>query len=113
MAQPEQLSPLAARLVELLGKRTAQVLLRVGGQIYVPSRINPNCRLARMIGLTNTVKLMQFYAGRHLDLPKMAAHARGKRNAEIEKLAADGVPKVDIAMLSGLSVRQVRNILGR
>jgi hypothetical protein len=107
------LSPLAARLVELLGKRTAEVLFRTGGKVYVPTRVNPNCRLARMIGTANTAKLMQHYAGRHLDMPQLTAQARAKRNAEIKRLSAAGVPKPEIALLSGLSVRQLHNILSR
>lgn len=108
---PSELSPLAAHLVELLGRRTAQALCRVGGQVYVPSRHNPNCRLARMIGTGNTAKLMQFYAGRHLDLPKLAAVDRAKRNAEIHRMAAEGVPRPEIALRHGLTVRMVRRIL--
>lgn len=110
MSKPE-LSPLATRLVELLGKRTAEVLFRTGGKVYVPTRVNPNCRLARMIGTANTAKLMQHYAGRHLDMPQLTAQARAKRNAEIKRLSAAGVPKPEIALLAGLSVRQIGNVL--
>lgn len=79
--------------------------------IYVPARINPNCRLARMIGTANTAKLMQHYAGRNLYLPKMAAVERSKRNAEIHCLAAEGIPQPEIALRHGLTVRMVRRIL--
>lgn len=106
-----ELSPMVARLVELLGKRTALALCRAGGAVYVPSRMNSKCRLARMIGPAATAKLMQFYAGQQITLPKLAARDRAARDAEIRAMAAAGATGAQIAMKHSLSTRQVRNIL--
>ena len=112
MSRPE-LSPRVAELVELLGRRTALALCRAGGLIYVPMTLRPRTRLVQMIGTQGTAKLQGRYAGQNIKLPRLAALDRAARDAEIRRQAAAGVPKPEIALLSGLSVRQLHNILNR
>jgi len=106
-----ELSPMVAELVELLGKRTALALCRAGGLIYVPTRTTSRARLVRMIGPAATAKLQARWAGRQIHLPRLVALDRHARDAEIRRLSAEGVPKADIALRHGISVRHVRNVL--
>lgn len=112
MSQSE-LSPRVAELAKLLGRRTALALCRAGGLIYVPVRLNPRTRLVQMIGPQGTAKLQERYAGQHLKLPRLAALDRAARDAEIRRLAAEGMTKPEIALRHSMSVRQVRNVLNR
>lgn len=97
----------------MLGRRTALALCRAGGLIYVPIKLNPRTRLVRMIGLQSTAKLQRRWAGMHLNLPKLAAMDRAKRDAEIHKLNEQGVSRHEIARQHGLTMRQIFNIIRR
>lgn len=105
-----EFSPLVAELVALIGRRAALALCRAEREIYIPSRTGSRARLVRLIGPSATAKLQSRWAGRQIQLPTLAAIDRAGRDAEIREQHAAGIPKTEIALSYGLSVRQVRNI---
>lgn len=106
-----EFSPLVAELVALIGRRAALALCRTGGEIYIPTRIGSRARLVRLIGPGATSKLQAKWAGRQMKLPTLAAINRDNRNDEIKRQAAAGKSIAELALLTGLSVRHIRNIL--
>ncbi len=108
-----ELPPVAAHLVDLLGKRLALALMSstTRGNVYVPLRPKPSSNLVQTIGMAATLRLCEVYGGRTIHIPQCAATRRAKRDAEIRSLAADGVPQAEIARRFALTDRQVRNVL--
>ncbi len=106
-------SPLVDELVCLIGRRKAIALCRAGGggQVYVPPRMNTRTRLVAMLGPADAAKLIERWPGQELQLPKLVAHDRAKRDAEIMQQAANGMTRAEIARRHELTTRQVANIL--
>lgn len=108
-------TPTIEELAHLMGsRRAANALLQVaGGQmLYVPTRLRAETKLARMIGLHATQRLMNQWAGQQLRLPGLAAKMRFQRDAKIRQAAAGTSPD-QLARQYGLTVRQIYNILSR
>jgi Mor transcription activator family len=108
-------TPTTEELADLLGShRAANALLQAaGGQmLYVPTRLRAETKLARMIGLHATHRLMSQWAGQQLRLPGLVAKMRFQRDAKIRQ-AAVGTSPDQLARQYGLTVRQIYNILSR
>lgn len=111
-----QLSPIAAALVAIIGRRLAMALMAHmnssgPGYIYVPMQPKPGSVLVQIIGPAAAGKLCEVYGGRTIQVPKCGALRRAKRNQEIRSLAAAGEPQVEIARRFGMTDRHVRNVL--
>lgn len=107
-------TPSHEELSELLGSRRAATALlqTAGGQmLYVPTRLRAETKLARMIGLHATHRLMNRWAGQQLRLPSFVAKQRAQRDLQIKRQAAGGTTPVQLARLHGLTVRHIYNIL--
>ncbi len=115
MSNCEPLSPLVLELIDMIGKRTTMALLRAaGGQlIYVPRKLTANTKLAQMVGLQATHRMMTRWSGQQIRLPGLAATDRAKRDMVIKRNAAAGQPIDRLAAQNGLTVRQIYNILSR
>ncbi len=109
-------TPSPQELAELLGsRRAANALLQASGgkMLYVPTRLRTETKLARMIGLHATHRLMSRWAGQQLRLPGLAAKQRAQRDLQIKRQVAAGTSPDQLARLHGLTVRHIYNILSR
>jgi len=111
-----QLSPIAAALVALIGRRLAMALMAhmngIGpGYMYVPMRPKAGHLLVQIVGLVAAEKLCAVYGGRTIRVPQCDALRRARRDGEIRRMAAEGKPQTEIARRFGMTDRQVRNVL--
>lgn len=109
----------AARVSEVIGQRLALALMAhihgTGGTgwIRVPRRAKPGHKLVEIIGHAAAEKLCGEFGGRVIRLPRCDAIHRTKRNAEIRRMADEGVPVREIAQAFALTDRHVRNVLSQ
>lgn len=112
-----QLPPMAAKLADLIGSDNAIALIEQARQgkgkrhIYVPLRPKPENNLVQVIGMEAAKKLAQVYGGQEIQIPKCKVIDRAQRTAEIKRMAADGITRVNIAKHFGMSARQVWSLL--
>lgn len=112
-----QLPPMAAKLADLIGSDNAIALIEHARQgkgkrhIYVPLRPKPESNLVQVIGIEAAKTLAQVYGGQEIQIPKCKVIDRAQRTAEIKRMAADGMTRVNIAKHFGMSARQVWNLL--
>lgn len=97
-------------LAELLGEQSLAALCaaRGGRRAYIPRSIRPGHWLAELLGPEAAERLAFHYGGCRIDIPRLSREAR---NARIRDLRRRGWGVDRIASASGLSGRQVRNIL--
>ncbi|MGD9539073.1 MAG: Mor transcription activator family protein [Alphaproteobacteria bacterium] len=81
-----------------------------GTQVYVAKQPRPDSRLARTLGLDVAMALAALYGGELIDVPMAAFRGRARRNAEIRRQLADGVPMSTVARRFRMTVRNVRSI---
>ena len=100
-------------LRDLLGEQDARRIVdRYGGQqLVVPSKYDPRCRLARVLGKEPLSLLVRFWGGCPIYVPTMAAARRAVRDRRIPRRRAEGVPVREIARSEGLKAPRVRSIL--
>lgn len=111
-----QLPPLALKIADLIGNDNTLALLhhaRFDGRSFVrvPIRPRPGQVIAGLIGMEAAAKLSNEYGGKVIRLPKITAIDRAQRDAEIKRMAAEGMTKVEIANRFGITARQVGNLL--
>lgn len=111
-----QLSPIAAALVAIIGRRLAMALMAhmnsVGnGFMYVPKKPKPGRVLVEIIGPVAARKLCDVYGGRTIRVPQCSLMRRSKRDQEIRSLACSGEHQAEIARRFGMTDRHVRNVL--
>lgn len=109
------LPPVAAALEGIIGRRLTMALASStdAGTVYVPLRPKPTHKLVQVIGMAATVKLAETFGGQTVRIPVCDQVRRASRDAEIRKLAADGVTQVEIARRFGMTDRAVRYILAQ
>lgn len=97
-------------LAELLGEQGLAALCaaRGGRRAYIPCSIRPGHWLAELLGPEAAERVAFHYGGCRIDIPRLSRNAR---NARIRDLRRRGWSVDRIASGSGLSRRQVRNIL--
>jgi hypothetical protein len=107
-----KLPTLVQEIAGIIGQRTALALCEANGRqkIYVPLTANPRTKLARMIGITATAKLVEHYPGKLLLLPACKAFTKEKRDSKIKALAL-GHSTRELSKQFGLTVRQINNIV--
>ena len=79
--------------------------------LYVPSHLKPDHPLVSLIGWADAMRLVRGFGGEILYLSKCADLVREWRDANIRRLAADGMSAVELGEWFGLSDRMVRNIV--
>ncbi|MFW2176638.1 MULTISPECIES: Mor transcription activator family protein [unclassified Moraxella] len=99
----------------VIGEESAQKLIgNFGGtELYVHTcdRLPPNHQLVTILGEEVAKRLCHYYGGRVLDVPLNKQAVIKNRNAEIIKLAKDGVCPNDLAKRFTLHVRTIRKII--
>lgn len=100
-------------LLDLLGPEGLGALseARGGRRAYVPRRIPPGHWIERALGRGRADALAFRYGSCRIDIPLRPSPVA--RNERIRDLRASGRSVPAIATETGLSERQVRNILGR
>ena len=108
-----QLPPVAAVLETIIGRRLTMALASstTAGTVYVPLHPKPTHKLVQVIGMAATAKLTEAFGGRSVRIPVCDQVRRAGRDAEIRKLAAEGLTQVEIARRFGMTDRAVRYIL--
>ena len=103
---------LKGELEELLGRDGLETLSasRGGRRTYIPSRIRDGHWLEALLGRERAERLAFRYGGCQLDIPLRPSPE--ERNSRIRDLRPAGRSVSAIASETGLSERQVRNILG-
>lgn len=106
------LPPSVAEIADVLGRAKALTLAGAcGGVLYVPQRLTPDHKIVRIVGQEAGDKLVQVYGGCVVYLATCAKLRAGWRNDAIRKWAAQGVTRRALAELTGLTERQVLNVL--
>ena len=108
--------PLVAEWMDLMGVLPTLALVRAypGVQMKVPLGHKPGVmsrRLATLLGDTAAELFMFRYGGEHITVPSCAGLARALRDAEITAAYDRGDKLHEIALATGLTVRQLRYIL--
>lgn len=111
-APPDALPPMVRRLLDLVGREAVARLLEEGGRIYVPPQPAAEHRLTRLVGLSAASKLAEEYGAEWLELPQCTGAERARRNEYIRAQVAAGSPRGPLAKKFGLSLRQLRRIVG-
>lgn len=108
-----KLPPVAVALESIIGRRLTLALASSlgAGMIYVPKRPKPCHKLTQIIGLAATFKLAKTFGGCSIRIPVCDQARKASRNAEIWRLAAEGMTQVQLAQEFDITQRQVRNIL--
>lgn len=101
--------PLIDQLGQVIGTVPTLRLLAVFGarRLYVPETIPPDHPIARCIGGEPADKLARHFGREQLDLPDGDEFARLRRVRRVAGLLRHGAPPRDIAMLIGVSTKQV------
>lgn len=109
--------PVAAKLADVIGSDNTMALLHHArcdeGRrfVRVPLRPRRGQVIVELIGMEAAAKLSNEYGGRVIHLPKLKAIDRAQRDAEIKRMAAEGLSKAEIASRFGITARQVGNLL--
>ena len=109
-----------APLAELIAAIGTQLALRLvaerGGQrVYIPteSRLNDDCPLARIVGVTAAARLSKLWAGEWLTIPRAMAYMRRRRDREIRARYPAGETAAALAREFEISERQVYVIVAQ
>jgi hypothetical protein len=111
------LPPFASRLVGLIGRRLAMALMAhihgTGGTgwVRIPRRVKPSHKLVGIIGHAAAEKLASEFGAQVVRFPQCQGMHLSRRNEEIRRLVAAGVPRKEIARRYGLTVRRVRGLV--
>ena len=105
------LPPLAQELVRLIGFSAAMRLvdLRPGLPIYIPKEATPEHLLAA-IGMGAFKELVEAFGGESVTVPNCKLALTKLRHRHARKLRAQGYSQTEVAHLTGITPRQVRNI---
>lgn len=106
------LPPLAQELVEMIGfGPTIQLIdARPGLPTYIPKVAGDEHLLSAIIGMHAFAQLVKNYGGEMLTLPNCKYALTKIRHRNVIKLRADGYSQTEVAALTGLTPRQIRNI---
>lgn len=110
------LPPRLAQLAETIGLSATLALVecRGGTKIYVPEHAAPEHWLARIIGLPALQRLVAVHRCDMLEVDRAAAAVRAARDRDIVARYATGHESTAVlALASGLTQRQIFNILAR
>lgn len=107
------LPPTVERLARIVGQDNALTLAGAcrNGRLYVPHRIAPDHWISKTIGAESAVKVAREYGGEIIYLAKCHAIKVRFRNEAIHRLYGEGKSLRDLADLTGLTERMVRNVL--
>lgn len=105
------LPPLAQELVRLIGFSATMRLvdLRPGLPIYIPKEASDVHALA-VIGMGAFKKLVEAFGGESVTVPNCKLALTKLRHRNARKLRAQGYSQTEVAHLTGITPRQVRNI---
>ncbi|MEI7456567.1 MAG: hypothetical protein WCK93_07545 [Nitrosomonadales bacterium] len=106
------LPPLAQELVALIGFGATISLIeaRPGLPTYIPGVASADHALAKTIGMHTFALLVKNYGGEMLTLPNCKFALTKIRHKNVIKLRSTGYSQTEVAMLTGLTPRQIRNI---
>lgn len=93
---------------------TLRLVEHVGGTgVFVPTteRCKPEHQLARIVGFAALLKLAEARGGEYIEIPRAASALRAVRDNQIKALYPSKSQR-ELALLFGLTERQIRNILG-
>ena len=105
------LPPLARELVRLIGFSSTMRLVDLypGLPCYVPKQASAEHKLAA-IGMGAFEKLVSAFGGETLTVPNCKLAMTKLRHRNARKLRAQGYTQTQVAHLTGITPRQVRNI---
>lgn len=105
------LPPLAQELVRLIGFSATMRLVteKPGLPTYIPKEASHHHVLA-VIGMGAFKKLVEEYAGESITIPNCKLALTKLRHRNARKLRAQGYSQTEVAHLTGITPRQVRNI---
>jgi hypothetical protein len=108
------LPPLVRQIAERCGRSAAFALLREfnGRRIQVPVTPNESCIIAQRLTPEQFVALVRAYPGQEINVPRAYHAILGLRNDTIRAARQDGKSVAEIAVMWGLTERQVWKILG-
>ncbi|MCK9985677.1 MAG: hypothetical protein AzoDbin1_02149 [Azoarcus sp.] len=92
---------------------TLRLLALFGGtNLYVPEKVDADHVIARALGLEAAQQLSAMFAREQLDLPDAEDFHRLHRIRRVAGLLRAGTPPRDVAMLVGVSTKQVARYRG-
>ncbi len=101
-------------MVEMLGQDDARAVVHrlSGKRIYVPypRTLTRNHKLAKALGFNRATRFCVAFAGNTICIPILAAIRRAELIAFLDE---GGIPADEMAWLSGVTPRRVRQILSR
>lgn len=105
------LPPLAQELVRLIGFSATMRLVaeKPGLPTYIPKEASYHHVLA-VIGMGAFKKLVEEYGGETITVPNCKLALTKLRHRNARKLRAQGYSQTEVAHLTGITPRQVRNI---
>lgn len=106
------LPPLARELVALIGfGATIQLITaRPGLPTYIPGMASESHFIAGVVGMHCFALLVKNYGGTAITLPNCKFALTKIRHRNIIKLRSAGYSQFEVAALTGLTPRQIRNI---
>ncbi len=109
------LPPILQEIAELIGLPATLKLVKAygGTRLYVPKRFDPDHPIVKLIGHELAARLFERFGGQdQFDVPKAMIAVKAARDATIRAQRRDGYTHARLAVLHGITERQVRNILG-
>jgi DNA-binding XRE family transcriptional regulator len=105
------LPPLAQELVRLIGFSATMRLvdMRPGLPTYIPKEASDHHVLS-VIGMGAFKKLVEEFGGESVTIPNCKLALTKLRHRNARKLRAQGYSQTEVAHLTGITPRQVRNI---
>lgn len=99
-------------IADIIGAPAAlKIAERWGGiRLYIPTDMDENHNLAKLIGIESASRLCEAYAGERIDIPKADCWWRAVRNKLMIEARSRGVSQSNLAREYALTERQVRKI---
>ena len=106
------LPPSVAEIADVIGRQKALVLAGAcGGVLYVPQRLTQDHKIAKLVGMEAGNRLVASFGGCVVYIATCAKLRASWRNDAIKRWHEDGVPKRALSELTGLTERQINNVL--
>lgn len=112
---PDHLPASALELVDVVGLDAALAIVEARGGVafYVPVTARPDHWLAGIIGLPALEKLVAYYQGDEIEVPRCAAALRAAREQQIAAEYAAGDSNATLARRYGYTERGIRKLRRR
>lgn len=109
----DQLPPSAAEIVSVVGVEAALRLVEAWGgvRLYVPQQMTEDHDLVNLLGGDSADQLASRFGGERIQVPRCLQALRAMRNARIRRARHDGATPAELALIHGLTERQIYAIL--